>query len=131
MSARPCSRHVVIAIGPSTASMMSARLIVAGGRASRRPPPVPRSVSINPAAESLLTSFCTVGNGTPVSSASSVAFSRPRAPHRPAAAPRLDRKSVVLGTGVSVRVDFVGRLLIQHKNAYARQKIIHAHFYTP
>ena len=82
----PWSTHAVIAIGPSTASMMSARLIAAAGRASRKPPPVPRALSMSPAALSRDTSFCAVGSGTPVSSASSVAFSRPLTPQWRAAA---------------------------------------------
>jgi len=61
---------------PSTASITSARLIAAGGRARRKPPPVPRVLSSSPADDNRLTSFCAVGSGTPVSSASSVAFSR-------------------------------------------------------
>ena len=68
--------NAVNAIGPSTASMMSASEIDAGGRDRRNPPPVPRVLSISPAADNRLTSFCTVGSGTPVSSLSSVAFSR-------------------------------------------------------
>jgi len=51
-------------------------LIAAGGRARRKPPPVPRVLSSSPADDNRLTSFCAVGSGTPVSSASSVAFSR-------------------------------------------------------
>ena len=55
-------------------------MIAAGGRERRKPPPVPRVLSISPAAESRLTSFCTVGSGMPVSPATNVAFSRPLTP---------------------------------------------------
>ena len=77
---------VVIAIGPSTASMISASEIAAAGRARQKPPPVPRVLSISPPADRRLTSFCTVGNGSPVSSASCVALSRPDEPQCRAAA---------------------------------------------
>ena len=55
-------------------------LIAAAGRASFKPPRAPRTDLSKPAADNLLTSFCTVGSGSPVSSASSVAFSRPLTP---------------------------------------------------
>ena len=76
----PVSTQEVIAIGPSTASMMSARLIAAGGRDRRTPPPVPREDSSKPASDSRLTSFCAVGSGMPVSAESVVAltFARPQ-----------------------------------------------------
>ena len=49
-------------------------VIAAAGRASCNPPPAPRVERSSPAAESLLTSFCTVGTGNPVSAASSDAL---------------------------------------------------------
>ena len=79
---RSSSEQSVIAIGPSTASMISARLIACGPRASAKPPPVPRAEVRSPAAASRPISFCAVGSGTPVSAASAVADSRasPAAP---------------------------------------------------
>jgi len=63
------------------------------GQADRRgrprqakPPPVPRWLSIRPADDNLLTSFCTVGSGNPVSSARQVALRRPAPPQWRAAA---------------------------------------------
>ena len=53
--------QAVSAIGPSTASTMSASVIAAAGRASLRPPPTPREERSSPADVSRLTSFCTVG----------------------------------------------------------------------
>ena len=58
--------------GPQTG--LSATVIAAAGRASCNPPPAPRLDRSNPAADSLLTSFCTVGTGRPVSAASSAAL---------------------------------------------------------
>ena len=77
--------HCVSAIGPSTASMMSARLMSL--RASVNPPPAPRTLFSRPAAESFPTSFCAVGRGTPVSSARMVADSRSPSARRAAADP--------------------------------------------
>src|SRR5690606_35686483 len=74
--ARPCSTHGVKAIGPSTASTMSARLIAAAGLASLSPPPAPRVERSRPARDSKLTTFCTVGPGSPVSRAKSAAETR-------------------------------------------------------
>lgn len=71
-----CVVQLVIAIGPSIASIMSARLIAAEGRASLMPPPAPRTDFSSPARVSRLTSFCAVGSGMPVSAASSVALVR-------------------------------------------------------
>ena len=51
----------VIAIGPSTASIISASVIAAAGRASLRPPPAPRTERSKSALVKMLTSFCTVG----------------------------------------------------------------------
>ncbi len=45
---RPRSTQAVSAIGPSTASTMSARLIAAAGRASCSPPPAPRVARSSP-----------------------------------------------------------------------------------
>jgi hypothetical protein len=70
------STHDVIAIGPSTASIMSARLIAAAGRASAMPPPLPRADRSRPALLNMLTSFCVVGSAIPVSFARSVADTR-------------------------------------------------------
>ena len=77
-SCLPLSVHEVSAIGPSTASTISARLIAAAGRASWSPPPTPRELRSSPAAVSRLTTFCTVGTGKPVSSASCAADTRRR-----------------------------------------------------
>ena len=60
--------------------------MVAGGRDRRKPPPEPRVLSISPAEDSRLTSFCAVGSGTPVSSASPVALTRASPPQWRAAA---------------------------------------------
>ena len=49
--------HTVIAIGPSTASTMSARLISSAGRASVNPPPAPRTLVSRPAAGKLAHQF--------------------------------------------------------------------------
>src|SRR5439155_1432099 len=81
--------QLVIAIGPSTASMMSARLIPCAARARVKPPPVPRAEVSRPAPASRPINFCAVGSGTPVSAASRPAVSRAptgwRAPLRRAA----------------------------------------------
>ena len=66
--------------------MMSATLIAAAGRDRRKPPPVPRVLSMRPADDKRLTSFCTVGSGKPVSSLSVVAFNRHVLPQCRAAA---------------------------------------------
>ena len=71
------SMHAVSAIGPSTASTMSATLIAAAGRANCKPPPAPRTDRSKLAPVSLLTTFCTVGAGIPVSAANSPADTRP------------------------------------------------------
>jgi len=89
-SPRPCPLHAAMAIGPSTASTISARLIAAAGRASLSPPRAPRTALSSPAADILLTSFWTVGAGNPVSSASrwadSIGASAARLPQCRAAA---------------------------------------------
>src|SRR3546814_11689888 len=72
---------------------MSASVIAAGGRASLSPPPTPRDERISPAAVSLLTSFCTVGTGRPVSSASCPADTR-APPQCRAAADRSEERRV-------------------------------------
>jgi hypothetical protein len=82
---RACSTHEVSAIGPSTASTMSASVIAAAGRASLSPPPAPRTDRSRPARDSRLTSFCTVGTGSPVSSARSAAETRAEPQWRAAA----------------------------------------------
>ncbi|KTE83932.1 hypothetical protein ATE72_11290 [Sphingopyxis sp. HXXIV] len=82
---RPSATQAVSAIGPSTASMMSATLIAAAGRASLMPPPLPREATSRPARARLLTSFCAVGPGMPVCSASMPALSATN-PHWRAAA---------------------------------------------
>jgi hypothetical protein len=74
----PVSTHDVMAIGPSTASIISAKLIAAAGRASDIPPPVPRADRNRPALLNMLTSFCVVGSAIPVSFDKSVAEIRAR-----------------------------------------------------
>jgi hypothetical protein len=65
--------QLVIAIGPSTASIISAKVIAAAGRESWIPPPAPRTERKSPPLVKMLTSFWTVGNAMPVSSESAVA----------------------------------------------------------
>ena len=54
----------------SRAIEVDATLIAAAGRASRTPPPLPREATRSPARARPLTSFCAVGPGMPVCSAS-------------------------------------------------------------
>ena len=63
-------------MGPSTASIISAKLIAAAGRAKDMPPPVPRAERSKPALLKMLTNFCVVGKAIPVSCAKSVAETR-------------------------------------------------------
>jgi hypothetical protein len=84
-SCLPVSTQGVSVIGPSTASIISASVIAAAGRASLSPPPAPRTDRSNPAAVRRLTSFCTVGAGKPVSSASCAADTRAEPQWRAAA----------------------------------------------
>src|SRR5579884_747442 len=83
-SVRP-SEQTVIAIGPSTASTMSARVISTAGLARANPPAAPRALERRPQPASWHISFCAVGRGTPVSPASSVALRRAPAGRRAAA----------------------------------------------
>ena len=77
--------QTVIAIGPSTASTMSARLIFVAGRASAKPAAGAANAGEQARAGQWPISFCAVGSGTPVSSASSVARQPRAAPRRAAA----------------------------------------------
>ena len=80
-----CPEQAVMAIGPSTASTISARLISFAVFASEKPPPAPRTLRSRPWQASWPISFWAVGSGTPVSLESSVALRRAPAGRRAAA----------------------------------------------
>ena len=52
-----CDRHSTIGPSPSAARTIAPMRIASGGRASRIPPPLPRTVSITPASASWCTTF--------------------------------------------------------------------------